>query len=159
MKDRGLILTLAAIAIFVGLIAYAVLRGSDDGDVGKATPIQPTGSLQATGVGFNSPRDGDTVSNPVQVSLIIGGLRLQRAGEPVTPGFGHLGIVIDGEVPPEGADFVTDASHLDLTDASHTATLPNLTPGPHSLSVVFLNAKSVSHGPLISETIHITVPP
>ena len=157
MTYRGPILTVTAIAIFGGLIAYAVIRGSDDGAETAAT--RPTGSAAATGVGFNSPQDGDTVTNPVQVALVVGGLRLQKAGEPVTPGFGHLGIIIDGDITPEGATFIGDATHLDLADASHTATLPNIAPGPHTLSVVFLNAKSISHGPLLAETIHITVAP
>jgi hypothetical protein len=156
---RGPILTLVAIVIFVGLIAYAIIRGSDEG---SSTSVQasshpPSGSVQATGVGFNSPRDGDTVSNPVQVAMVIGGLKYQKAGEPVTPGYGHLGVIIDGEVTPEGAKFVADATHLDRADASHTATLPTLAPGPHTLSVIFMNSKDVSNGPLVAETIHITV--
>lgn len=159
MTYRGPILTLAAIAIFVGLIAYAVVRGSGDDGAKPVSTFGPTGSVQATGVGFNSPRDGDTVSNPVQVALVVGGLRLQKAIEPVTPGFGHLGVIIDGEVTPEGETFVADATHLDLADASHTLTLPDLTAGPHTLAVIFMNSKNVSNGPLIAETIHITVSP
>ena len=158
MTYRGPILTLAAIAIFGGLISYAVIRGSNGG-AGTAIPSRTTGSIQATGVGFNSPLDGDTVSNPVSVALVVGGLRLQKAGEPVTPGFGHLGVIIDGEVTPEGETFVADATHLDLADASHTAILPDLMPGTHTLSAVFMNSRNISNGPLVAETIHITVAP
>lgn len=159
MGYRGPILTLVAIAIFVGLIAYAVIRGSDDNSAQTASTSRPTGSVLGTGVGFVSPLDGDTVSNPITVNLAVGGLRLQKAGEPVTAGFGHLGIVIDGPVPAEGTTFTADATHLDLANAEHAATLPSLRPGAHTLSVVFMNAANVSSGPLLSETIHITVAP
>jgi hypothetical protein len=156
--NRGTLLTLGAIAIFGGLIAYALVRGSDDDPpVTGPTVTVPSGTVQGIGVGFNSPLDGDTVTNPVQVELIVGGLRLQKAGEPVTPGFGHLGVIIDGEITPEGETFVADATHIDLADASHTLTLPELSEGQHTLSVIFMNAKNVSSGPLIAQTIRVNV--
>lgn len=159
MRYRGPILTVAAIAVFGGLIAYAVARGSDDEPIVVASPSVTPGELVGAGVTFVSPLDGATVANPITVSMAIGGLRFQKAGEPVTPGFGHLGVVIDGPVPAEGATFTADATHIDLADASHVVTLPELTPGEHTLSVVFLNARNVSSGPLLSETIGITVAP
>ncbi len=159
MGYQGPILTLVAIAVFGGLIAYAVIRGSDEADP-TTTPVpQSSGIVQGTGVGFVSPLDGDTVSNPITVNMAVGGLRLQKASEPVTAGFGHLGVVIDGPVPAEGTTFTADATHLDLANAEHSATLPELTPGAHTLSVVFMNAANVSSGPLLAETIHITVEP
>jgi len=159
MGYRGPILTLVAIVLFGGLIAYAVVRGSDDGGERPAATLRPAGSVQGTGVGFVSPLDGDTVSNPITVNMAVGGLRLQKASEPVTAGFGHLGVVIDGPVPAEGTTFTADATHLDLANAEHAVTLPELTPGAHTLSVVFMNAGNVSSGPLLSETVHITVEP
>lgn len=163
MRYRGPILTVAAIAIFGGLIAYAVLRGSDENEriAAVASPSPATSSRNAFGAGvtFLSPLDGETVANPITVNMAIGGLRYQKAGEPVMPGFGHLGVIIDGEVTPEGETFVADATHIDLADASHTTTLPDLTAGDHTLSVVFLNSRNVSSGPVLSETIHITVAP
>jgi hypothetical protein len=159
MEYRGPILTLVAIAIFGGLITYAVVRGSDNNETPLPTLVQPSRSIQATGVGFVSPLEGDTVTNPITVNLVVGGLRLQKAGEPVTAGFGHLGVVIDGPVPAEGATFTADATHLDLSNGEHAVTLPELTPGAHTLSVVFMNAGNISSGPLLSETIRITVEP
>jgi hypothetical protein len=149
-------LTLFAIAIFVGLIAYAVLHGTG----GSALPTETNGprvSPLAPMVVFESPLDGSSVSNPVTVAMAIGGVRFQGPGEPAQPGYGHLGVIIDGATPAIGATFAADATHLDLSDGSHQLMLPPLSLGPHTLTAVFMNAADVISEPLVTATISITV--
>jgi Domain of unknown function (DUF4399) len=157
---KGPIFTIVAIAVFGGLIAYALINGSG-GSSETTDPIQtldPNATvIPGMGTGFSSPLDGATVQNPIPVSLVVGGLRLQNASEHVAPGFGHLGVIIDGTIPEVGVKYVADDTHFDLRDGGHTLTLPVLSPGPHTLSVFFMNAGNISNGPLLGQTIHITV--
>jgi hypothetical protein len=153
----GPIFTVFAIAVFGALIAYALLHGSSSESVQQPTNATPSRSIQGIGVGFLTPRDGATVANPIIVHLVIAGLKLDKASEPVKPGFGHMGIIIDGDIPAEGSTFVADATHIDLSNAEVTTTLPNIEPGKHTLSVVFLNSGNISSGPLTAQTIHVTV--
>ncbi|MEO8456867.1 MAG: DUF4399 domain-containing protein [Chloroflexota bacterium] len=162
MSYKGPIFTLVAIAVFGGLIGYALIHGSGGGTSNQTTvPIQTLDpnatNIPGTGVGFVSPLDGATTQNPIPVTLAVGGLRLQSADQPVSPGFGHMGVVIDGDIPPVGQKYIADATHIDLRDGGHALTLPLLDPGPHTLSVFFMDSANISNGPLLGQTIHITV--
>ena len=151
------ILTILALVLLAGLISYAVVEGS--GSV-LTRPTPALHSIQTPippSVEFSTLQDGVTVSNPVYVAMAIGGIRYQKAGEPVQTGYGHLGLIVDGATPATGDRFVADLTHIDLIDGSHVTTLQTLAPGPHTLTAVWANADDVITTPLLTQTIHITV--
>ena len=153
------VLPLFALAFALAVGAYAVLHGS--GDTAEApTPtfgIAPTTSLGGV-IQFTSPNDGAAVSNPVSVTFAIGGgLRFQKEGEPEKPGYGHAWLLIDESLPLANATLTTAANRIDLPDASHQATLPDLTPGAHMVHVVWTDSLNKVVPPVISATLSVTV--
>ena len=145
----------------IALIAYAIFYGSSgDSDNTKVTTLTvtpgPTVSFPPAAQ-FVSPLDGAQVANPIAVRMAVGGVLFSPASEPAAPGKGHLGVIIDGDAPPAGQQFIADATHIDLTDASYTLTLPTLSPGQHRLTVVFLDSNSAVTAPIISQSITVTV--
>ncbi len=153
------ILTILALVFLAGLITYAVVEGSGSGS-SASVPTPALHSIQAPlpeSVEFSTLQDGDTVNNPVSVAMAIGGVRYQKAGDPVQAGYGHLGLIVDGPTPAVGDRLVADATHIDLIDGSHVTTLQTLAPGPHTLTAVWANADDVITTPLLTQTIHITV--
>jgi uncharacterized protein DUF4399 len=156
--SQTLIFPIFVLMLLAGLITYAVVLGSGGSASPAASHVAQRTPL-ATGVAFVSPLDGDTVTNPVSAHMAIAGIRYQRQGEPVQAGYGHLGVVVDGAVPSAGATFTADPTHIDLSDGSYVTTLPTLSPGSHTLTVVWANANEVISAPLLADTIHITVTP
>jgi Domain of unknown function (DUF4399) len=153
------ILTMVALVFLAGLITYAAVEGSGNGS-SASVPTPALHSIQAPppeSVEFSTLQDGDTVNNPVSVAMDIGGVRYQKAGEPVKAGYGHLGLIVDGLTPAAGDRFAADAMHIDLIDGSHVTTLQALSPGPHTLTAVWANADDVITTPLLTQTIHIAV--
>jgi Domain of unknown function (DUF4399) len=154
------ILTILALVFLAGLITYAVVEGSGSGSGASARPTPALHSIQTPlplSIGFSTLRDGARVNNPVSVAMDIGGIRYQKAGDPVRAGYGHLGLIVDGPTPAAGDRFAADATHIDLIDGSHVTTLQALSSGPHTLTAVWANADDVIITPLLTQTVHITV--
>jgi hypothetical protein len=153
-------LTIIALVFLAALITYAVVEGSASGSSDSGRPTPALHSIQTplpAAVEFSTLQDGATVSNPLTVAMDVGGVRYQKAGDPVQAGYGHLGLIVDGPTPAAGDKFVDDVTHFDLIDGSHVTTLPTLAPGPHTLTAVWADANDVISTPLLSQTVHITV--
>lgn len=153
-------LTIIGLVFLAGLITYAVVEGSGSGSSDSGRPTPTLHSIQTAplaSVEFSTLKDGATVNNPLTVAMDVGGVRFQKAGATVAPGYGHLGLIVDGPTPAAGDKFVDDAAHIDLIDGSHVTTLPALVPGPHTLTVVWADAADVITTPFLSQTIHVTV--
>jgi hypothetical protein len=77
-----------------------------------------------------SPQAGEVVQNPVRIELVLGGFEL---GVP-TPGAEERGIML-----AEGGQhlhvIVDDEPYISVYDASEPVTLPELSPGPHTVRV------------------------
>ena len=157
------LLPVFALVLSIGIVTYAVLHGSGGASDATATPVavqtaKPT--YNGPSVVFSSPADGSTVSNPVSVSMAIGGgLRYQKEGDPPQQPYGHLHIFIDDAPPAAGVTVPVDDTHLDLADGSHQTTLPLLTPGSHTLTAVWTDSQNKTADPVISATITVTVSP
>jgi hypothetical protein len=155
------VLTILALVFLAALITYAVVEGSGSG----SSDSRPTPALHhiqtplPAVVEFSTLQDGVTVNNPLTVAMDVGGVRFQKAGATVAPGYGHLGLIVDGPTPAAGDKFVDDATHIDLIDGSHVTTLRALAPGPHTLTAVWADAGDTIATPLLSQTIHVTVTP
>lgn len=105
---------------------------------------------------FISPADGDTVSNPVVVTFGIDGMAVVPAGQD-TPQSGHHHLIIDATLPNLSLPVPNDANNVHFGDGS-TSTELTLTPGEHTLQLLFADFLHIPHDPAIkSAQITITV--
>jgi hypothetical protein len=115
-----------------------------------------TPSVDGTSVFFVSPRDGDTVSNPVILNFAVTGMQVVPAGN-TTPMSGHHHVIVDAELPALDMPIPADANHIHFGDGSSTTEL-TLEPGEHTLQLVFADHLHIPHEPpVVSEPITITV--
>lgn len=146
------------IAAAIALIAFSIVNGGGD-DAPTTTPgvtlaSTPTVVREVT---FVAPRDGPTVANPIAVRMAVSGVLLQPATSPAAPGQGHLYLIIDGEAPAAGTELSGQPPDIDLADASHETMLPNLSPGRHTLTVLFVDSDGVFYDATLTQTITIDV--
>ena len=106
-----------------------------------------------------SPKNGAIVHNPVLVQFGLKGMGVAPAGMKFD-NTGHHHLLIDTD-PPAGL-----STPLPATDKivhfgkGQTETTLNLTPGKHTLQLLFADANHVPHSPpVISKKITITVAP
>lgn len=152
-------LPVVALLFALGIVTYAVFN-SDSASAPTGETLQPQRTLATPSVLITSPADVDTVSNPVSVSMAIGGgLVYQAEGGPLSPGLGHLWLLIDAPAPDANATLTADDIHIDLSDGSHKTTLPTLSPGQHTLTAVWTDSENTTYSPSISNTITVTVSP
>lgn len=106
-------------------------------------------------VRFSQPRDGATVSSPVNVEMAAEEFTIEPAAEGVHAGAGHLHIMIDVPCLAAGQTIPKDDAHLHFGDGSTSAELA-LTPGQHTLC---LQAADGAHVALdgLQHSIAITV--
>ena len=123
----------------------------------SAPPEMPrTPSVDDAAVVFVTPRDGATVSNPVILNFAATGMSVVKSGDN-TPKSGHHHVIIDAELPPMNLPIPADANHVHFGDGSSTTEL-ELTPGEHTLQLLFADHLHIPHDPPIySEQITITV--
>jgi hypothetical protein len=113
---------------------------------------QPKGRVM-----FVTPKDGATVSSPVQVKMALIGLKIRPAGEdPNDKTTGHHHIIVDGGPVPEGQVVPSDATHLHYGKGQTEAQIP-LKPGDHTLTLQLADGAHRSYGPALSQTIQIHV--
>lgn len=105
---------------------------------------------------FITPKDGDTVSNPVTIEFGIEGMSVAKAGVE-QPDSGHHHLLIDAELPDLGLPIPADSNYIHFGDGS-TSTEINLEPGTHSLRMLLGDYRHVPHEPAIfSDPITVTV--
>jgi hypothetical protein len=105
---------------------------------------------------FISPRDGDTVSSPVNVVFGLRGMGVAPAGVEKS-GTGHHHLIIDAELPPLDQPIPSDANHRHF-GGGQTQTTIDLPPGRHTLQLVMGDHKHKPHAePVVSRKITITV--
>lgn len=103
-----------------------------------------------------SPKDGETVSSPVQVRFGLVGMGVAPAGV-ATAATGHHHLVIDSELPALDRPLPKDDRHHHF-GGGQTETSVELAPGKHTLQIVLGDKDHVPHDPpLVSERIMITV--
>jgi len=127
--------------ILAGSLTLAASAYADDDDV--------------PGVSFDSPRNGATVFQRFKVKMEVEGMRIHKAGDPVT-GTGHFHIIVDGVCVKKGEAVVKDATHIHFGKGQEKAEL-KLTPGEHTLSLQFADGHHVSYGHEWCKTIHVNV--
>ncbi len=113
--------------------------------------------VKAHSVDFLSPKDGDKLTNPIKVKMLVKKFKLRAAGEDSEDKTsGHHHILINTEAIPEGQPIPADDKHLHYGKAQSEAEL-TLPPGEHTLTLQFADGAHRSYGPKLSKTIKITV--
>jgi hypothetical protein len=121
-------------------------------------PAMMTRTPSAAGarVFFITPADGDVIKGPVHLEFGLGGMDVAPAGDD-RPGSGHHHLIIDAELPPLDQPVPADDHHVHFGDGRTTTEL-TLSPGQHTLQLLFADHLHIPHDPpLFSERITITV--
>jgi hypothetical protein len=118
--------------------------------------IKRTPSPAGAEVYIISPKDGETVSNPVTVRFGLKGMGVAPAGIALE-NTGHHHLIIDAELPPLSAPVPTDAKHVHFGKGQTEHTL-ELKPGKHTLQLLLGDQLHLPHEPAVaSKKITITV--
>lgn len=103
-----------------------------------------------------SPRDGETVANPVTVRFGLSGMGVAPAGV-AAPDTAHHHLIVDAPLPPLDRPIPNDEHHRHFGGGQTEVTL-TLAPGRHTLQLVAGDHDHVPHDPpLVSEVVTITV--
>ena len=136
MKKLKLILSLSLI---FGLVASASYAGDTQGVV------------------ISKPRDGATVSSPVEVCMTPWGIEVEPAKKGVNEGKGHNHILVDVDLPSDlSKPIAKDANHIHMGDGSSCKQV-KLSSGKHTIRTLFAKGNHIPYNPPISDTIVVTV--
>ena len=104
-----------------------------------------------------SPKDGDTVTSPFRVQFGLSGMGVAPAGID-TPNTGHHHLLIDVDKSLDPNEPIPqDKKHLHF-GAGQTEALIELSPGKHTLELVFGDlSHHLFHPPLTSDVITVNV--
>ncbi len=139
----------ALLILNVGMIGTGALADE------KIAHMAPAASAE---VYFISPHDGDTVRGPVTVQFGLKGMGVAPAGVKFDNS-GHHHLLIDTELSSLNLDIPIPASDKVLHfGKGQTETSLNLTPGTHTLEILFADFSHVSFNPTLhSQKITLTV--
>ena len=141
---------LASILVpFFGLLA---LSGAAVGQTtGGPTPSPPGAAVYFIGL-----KDGDTLPTKATIHFGLRGMGVAPAGSD-RANSGHHHLMVDVPTPPLNAEIPNDFQHLHF-GAGQTETEITLTPGEHTLQLVFADKNHVPHSPpIVSERIKVKV--
>lgn len=108
------------------------------------------------GVYFVAPQDKATVPQEFTVKMGVKGYELAPASEGLQEGTGHHHLIIDGGYMEKGEVIPFDDTHVHFGKAQKEGTL-KLTPGEHTLTLQFADAKHRSFGKKFAKTITVVV--
>jgi hypothetical protein len=104
-----------------------------------------------------TPRDGATVKNPVTVRFGLKGVGIAPAGVSF-PHTGHHHLLIDTELPTNLDQPLPETDNVKHFGKGQTEATITLSPGMHTLQLVFGDLNHVPHNPpLVSKKITINV--
>jgi hypothetical protein len=116
----------------------------------------PTPSPQGAAVYFVDLKDGATLPTKTTIHFGLRGMGVAPAGSD-RQNSGHHHLLIDTELPPLDQPIPNDFNHLHF-GAGQTEAEVTLSPGPHSLQLLFGDKDHVPHSPpLMSERIRVNV--
>ena len=107
---------------------------------------------------FKNLKDGDTVSNPIEITFGLSGMTVAPAGTN-TPNTGHFHLLIDTQLTKEEMQYAIpkDDQHQHF-GKGQTETTITLTPGKHTLQLVMGDGNHMLHKPpVMSDVITINV--
>jgi hypothetical protein len=142
--------------IIAALIVAAPLAAAQTPAATPERTASPTGAE----VYIISPKDGETVHNPVHVQFGLKGMGVAPAGVKFE-NTGHHHLLIDTDAPADaGAPLPATDKIVHFGKGQTETTLASLTPGKHTLQLLLGDQNHIPHNPpVISKKITITVAP
>ena len=114
-------------------------------------------STEGARVYIIEPSGGEPVVSPVKVQFGLSGMGIAPAGVEVAS-TGHHHLLIDTGLPSLDGAIPNDAKHRHF-GGGQTETILELSPGRHTLQLLFADHRHVPHAPpLVSDLITVTVP-
>jgi hypothetical protein len=139
------------VSILAPLCGFLVLGEAAFGQAGGPTP-SPAGAA----VYFVGLKDGDTIPTKSTIHFGLRGMGVAPAGSD-RANSGHHHLMIDVPTPALNTEIPNDFQHLHF-GAGQTETDITLTPGEHTLQLVFGDKNHVPHSPpLVSDRIKVKV--
>lgn len=125
-------------------------------DAALAQTGGPTPSPPGSAVYFIGLKDGDTLSTKSTIHFGLRGMGVAPAGSD-RANSGHHHVIVDMPTPALNTEIPNDFQHLHF-GAGQTETELTLTPGDHTLQLVFADKNHVPHSPpVMSERIKVKV--
>jgi hypothetical protein len=147
------LLTVALLAA-VSLAALAPARAQAPATAMPRTPAPPGAEVYII-----SPKDGAVVRNPVLVQFGLKAMGIAPAGIKFDNS-GHHHLLIDTDPPAAMSAPLPATDKIVHFGKGQTETTLNLSPGKHTLQLLFADLNHVPHSPaLLSQKITITVKP
>jgi hypothetical protein len=138
-------------SILVPFLGCFILSGAALSQTGGPTPSPPDAAVYFIGL-----KDGDTLPTKATIHFGLRGMGVAPAGSD-RANSGHHHLVIDAPTPAPNTEIPNDFQHLHF-GAGQTETEVNLTPGEHTLQLVFADKNHVPHSPpLVSDRIKVKV--
>jgi hypothetical protein len=120
-----------------------------------ADPLSPTPPPSGASVYFIEPLDGATVPTTFTVKFGLKGMTIAPAGHD-QPNSGHHHLLIDVAEMPDLKQPLPATDHILHFGKGQTETQVTLTPGKHTLQLVFANYLHIANDPAVTST-RITV--
>ncbi|EIG63605.1 DUF4399 domain-containing protein [Bradyrhizobium sp. WSM1253] len=145
------LLTLVLVPFLAGLMHCHAAQAQAQTQTGGPTP-SPAGAA----VYFIGLKDGDTLPTKAILHFGLHGMGVAPAGSD-RANSGHHHLIIDSPTPPLNSEIPNDFQHLHF-GAGQTEAEISLTPGEHTLQLVFGDKNHVPHSPPVtSEKIKVKV--
>jgi hypothetical protein len=139
------------LASILPIFGCLILGGTALAQTGGPTPSSPGAAVYFIGL-----KDGDTLPTKVTIHFGLRGMGVAPAGSD-RANSGHHHLLIDAELPPLDQPIPNDFNHLHF-GAGQTETEISLSPGEHTLQLVFGDKNHVPHSPpLVSDRIKVKV--
>jgi hypothetical protein len=138
-------------SILVPTFGSLILAGAAYSQAGGPTPSPPGAAVYFIGL-----NDGDTLPTKPTIHFGLRGMGVAPAGSD-RANSGHHHLVVDAPTPPLNAEIPNDFQHLHF-GAGQTEAEVSLTPGEHTLQLVFGDRNHVPHSPpVVSPRIKVKV--
>ena len=138
-------------SIFVSFFGCMILCDAAMAQTGGPTPSPPGAAVYFIGL-----KDGDTLPTKSTIHFGLRGMGVAPAGSD-RANSGHHHLIVDAPTPPLNAEIPNDFQHLHF-GAGQTETELTLTPGEHTLQLVFGDKNHIPHSPpLVSDRIKVKV--
>jgi hypothetical protein len=139
------------VSILVPFLGGLILSDTALGQTGGPTPAPPGAAVYFIGL-----KDGDTLPTKATLHFGLRGMGVAPAGSD-RANSGHHHLIVDAPTPALNTEIPNDFQHLHF-GAGQTETEVNLTPGEHTLQLVFGDKNHVPHSPpLVSDRIKVKV--
>ena len=137
--------------ILVSLSGCLILSDAAFAQTGGPTPSPPGAAVYFIGL-----KDGDTLPTKSTIHFGLKGMGVAPAGSD-RANSGHHHLIVDAPTPALNAEIPNDFQHLHF-GAGQTETELTLTPGEHTLQLVFGDRNHIPHSPpLVSDRIKVKV--